>query len=276
MKKYIFVLFFFSSYLSAEILESHDIRDLLAFANPETLIITDLNDVLMTTTESLGSDTWAAYEIKKRMASTGMTKVEIMDSFIPLWHHILMEAKFKAVEPSTAGVIRKLQKQGNTVLGLTARYVEMAYPTIDQIHSIGIDFTLNTLKNFDCEIEGGAKYLEGIIFVGLKNDKGETLIRFLNQLNYRPKKILFIDDKEKNLQSVSLACQKEGIQFLGLRYGYLDSFSKTFDCTLADSQLKDFINKKESERLSRMFEADQQALRITDRDKFNVVNDHGI
>ena len=69
--------------------------------------------------------------------------------------------------------------------------------------------SLHSLSDLDHEIEGGyaAKYVEGVIFVGLKNDKGETLMRLLNQLGHQPKKILFIDDKEKNLHSVAAACE---------------------------------------------------------------------
>lgn len=269
MKKYFLILFIvcstLSSILSGEIHESFDIRDMLKFTDEDTLVVTDLNHVLMETKQPLGSDHWAAYEVKRQMAETGATKLEVLHKMVPMWHHILMESEFKPVEPTTAGVIRKLQQQGNRVVGLTARYIEMAYPTIKQLQSIGIDLNLYSLSHLDHEIEGpfAAKYVEGVIFVGLKNDKGETLMRLLDQLGHQPKKILFIDDKEKNLHSVSAACKKRGIPFVGLRYGYLDEDGAKFDPVSTDIELKAFIEKQESERSQRILDADEQASKLS-------------
>ncbi len=176
-----------------------------------------------------------------------------------------MDSEFKTVENQTAGVIRQLQQNSNRIVGLTARYIEMAYPIIKQLHSIGIDLSLSSLSDLDHEIEGGfaAKYLEGIIFVGLKNDKGETLLRLLDQLHYQPKKVLFIDDKEKNLHSVRLTCEKRSIPFIGLRYAYMDEAEAQFDPVSADLDLKVFMKKQELERLERILRADEQALKLS-------------
>ncbi|MCH9611436.1 MAG: hypothetical protein SP1CHLAM42_15270 [Chlamydiales bacterium] len=264
MRNILLLFTIFTLKLSADIHESFDIRDLLKYADENTLVVTDLNHVLMETMEPLGSDHWASYEVKKRMKETGETKLEVLHKMVPMWHHILMESEFKAVESTTAGVIRRLQQQGNLVMGLTARYIEMAYPTVSQLKSIGINLSLNVLSDLDHEIEGGyaAKYVEGVIFVGLKNDKGETLMRFLNQLEYQPKKILFIDDKEKNLRSVSIACEKRGIPFTGLRYGYLDEKGKEFDPIATEIDLKNFIKKKRKIREDGIADADKKALNI--------------
>lgn len=255
----------FANSLFAEIHESCDIRDLLKFADEETLVVTDLNHVLMETTEPLGSDHWADHEVKRRMAAEEKTKLEVLHQMVPMWHHILMETGVKAVEPAAAGVIRKLQQQGNKVVGLTARYIEMAYPTVQQLHSIGIDLSLVSLSDLDHEIEGGfaAKYVEGIVFVGLKNDKGETLMRLLEQLQHSPKKVLFIDDKKKNLHSVEEACAKRDIPFIGLRYGYLDEAGTQFSPAAAENDLQSFMEEQESERAERISRADSEAEKLT-------------
>ena len=268
MRKSLFIIFaifsVFGGCLSAEIHESFDIRDLLKFADEDTLVVTDLNHVLMETSKPLGSDHWAGYEVKKQMAETGATKLEVLHKMVPMWHHILMESKFKTVEVTTAGVIRKLQQQGNIVVGLTARYIEMAYPTTKQLQSIGIDMSRHSLSELDHEIEGGyaAKYLEGVIFVGLKNDKGKTLMRLLDQLGHQPKKVLFIDDKEKNLHSVAAACEKRKIPFVGLRYGYLDQAGKAFDPIATEVEFKAFTEKHSADRARRAVEADEEAGRL--------------
>lgn len=263
MKKYLFSLLLLCTCLSscafAQIYESNDIRDLLTYSDDETLVVTDLNHVLMVSRRSLGSDHWASYEIKKQMEEKGQTKLQVLHEMVPLWHEILMRAKFKPVEKTTAGVIRKLQQRGNLVVGLTARYIEMAYTTIKQLHSIGIDLSLNSLSKLDHEIEGGyaAKYIQGVIFVGLRNEKGETLMRLLDQLGYTPKNVLFIDDKLKNIHSVQAACEKRGIPFTGLRYGYLDKAGRSFDPVTTDHELKEFIEQLEQERRLRKVDSQE-------------------
>jgi hypothetical protein len=253
-----------SHYLLAEIHESFDIRDLLRYTDSTTLVVTDLNHVLMETVKPLGSDHWAAHETQRQMQESGEGNREVLHKMVPRWHHILMESEFRAVEPTTAGVIRRLQQEGKLIVGLTARYTEMAYPTIQQLHSIDIDLSLSSLSDLDHEIEGGyaAKLVEGIIFVGLKNDKGETLMRLLDHLDYQPRKILFIDDKEKNLHSVAAACEKHGIPFIGLRYGFLDDAGEAFDPAAAEGELSAFIERKEDECVRRTLRADQEAIKL--------------
>lgn len=236
------VIGLWTSSLFGEIIESNDIRDLLKYADPDTLFVFDLNDVLMEASQSLGSDHWADFEVKKQMKEKNLSKEEVLESFVPVWHKILLVSNAKPVEPTTVGTIRRLQKANIKLLGLTSRYIEMAYPTHSKLCSIGIDFTKTPVYPLDKEIPGGyaAKYIDGIIFVGLKNDKGLTLMRFLDLIQYLPKKIVFIDDKLKNVQSVEKAVTARGIPFIGLRYGYLDAQEKQFNSAIANIQWEHF------------------------------------
>lgn len=226
-KNWILVLFALPIFVFGEVVTTDSVKEMRKWADSDTLCVFDLNDTLMQTEEYLGSDTWAANEIAREMEQTGKTKMEVFESFIPLWHSILINAKAKAVEDSTAEVVRDFQAEGIPVIGLTARYTEMAYPTHDQLQSIGIDLSKNNLYPYDKEIEGGyaSKFIQGIIFVGLKNDKGETLFRFLDSIGYHPKKLLFADDKMKNVESVRKAAEKRGVSFTGIHYTYVAEHS---------------------------------------------------
>jgi len=263
MKKYLFILMALcmtiGCSLSAEILESFDIRDLLKYADEETLVVTDIDQVLVKNADSLASVAWRAYDIKKQMEKTGKTKAEVKKMRWSLWHDLQKNSNYKAVESTTVGVIRKLQLQGNPVIGLTNREIEMADTTIKQLHSNNIDLSLMALGDLFHEIEGdfAAKYIKGIIFNGSSHNKGKTLMRFLDQIDYQPKRVLFIDDKDHHVPTVAAACEERGIPFVCLRYGYEDD--ATFDPVEAESALKAFLEKEESERARRISEADQQA-----------------
>ncbi len=234
--------------LKAEIIESKDISILLELTDDQTLFVSDLNNVLMETAQDLGSDAWAGYEVKRQMKETGLSKMEVLHTFVPFWHRILLVAPVKAVEGRAPEVIRQMQNRGTKVMGLTARYTEMAYPTHSQLRSIGIHMEKNTVYAYDWEIEGGyaSKFVEGIVFVGLRNDKGETLMRCLDQLGFKPKKIVFIDDKLKNVLSVQKAVEARGIPFTGVRYGYLDESVQDFDPAQAQAELEAFLRAAEA------------------------------
>lgn len=211
-------------FLFGEIITVNRIDTVKEWVDNETLCVLDLNDTLMQTADYLGSDTWAAKEIAREMKETGKTKGEIYEFFIPLWHTILIRSKTLPIEENTAEVILSLQERGIPLLGLTARYIEMAYPTHSQLQSIGIDLSKNTLYPYDKEIEGGfaSKFIQGIVFVGLKNDKGETLFRFLDSIQYKPKRVVYVDDKLKNIESVRKVVEERGISYIGIHYTYIE------------------------------------------------------
>lgn len=213
-------LLFAVQVLVAEILETDKIATLLDIVDQDTLVILDLNDTLMGSVEYEGSDSWAKEVIQKEMQMTGLSKQAVYDYFVPKWHKILLSSPVKAIEPITSEVIAALQDKEVPMIGLTARYIEMAYPTHNALHSIGIDLAKSTIYATDIEIEGGyaSKFIDGVVFVGLKNDKGQTLLRFLDQINYQPKRVVFVDDKLPNVQSVEQAMQTRQIPFTGMHY----------------------------------------------------------
>lgn len=64
-------------------------------------------------------------------------------------------------------------------------------------------------------------YMQGILFVnGSTCSKGDALIAFLKKTNHRPKKVIFIDDREDNLKSVEAALKQfdPSIVFTGLHF----------------------------------------------------------
>ena len=96
---------------------------------------------------------------------------------------------------------------------------------IKRIKSLGIDvskmFDLPVsfdLKELPSLAEGvPSKYERGIIFTN-KNDKGETLKAFLKEAKFMPKRILFIDNQMRQVDSVRKAADSLGIEFIGIHY----------------------------------------------------------
>ena len=70
-------------------------------------------------------------------------------------------------------------------------------------------------------MDSPAIYINGIIFAGAQN-KGEVLNHWLEHLQFRPKKIIFVDDKLKNVRAVQQVMEANSHPFVGIRYGLLD------------------------------------------------------
>lgn len=64
---------------------------------------------------------------------------------------------------------------------------------------------------------GAPLFQSGIIFTS-GHDKGEMLEKFLNAVNFKPKMIVFLDDKEKNVFSLKKYCDANNIDYLGVHY----------------------------------------------------------
>jgi hypothetical protein len=77
-------------------------------------------------------------------------------------------------------------------------------------------------------------------------DKGQVLKAFLSKIpQYKFKKVIFIDDKVKNLKSVEKVCKETGTQFIGVEYSYY-KFKKhpIFDPERAKKQYKTLVLEK--------------------------------
>ena len=75
------------------------------------------------------------------------------------------------------------------------------------------------------------------------NSKGNCLKTFIQQFGYQPANILMVDDKINNLQDVNNVISNMGINFEGIRYGYLDEKMAKFDMSVATEELNQFINQ---------------------------------
>lgn len=150
------------------------------------------------------------------------------------------------VDPKIADVIKEVQKAGIPAIALTnidtgpfgaiTKREEWRY---NQLHELGIELG-NTLKTTHCtfpEFGQGASlplYERGILF-SAKKPKGAVLAAFLNQIKFRPSKIIFIDDKPKYIESVEQTMRENGIETTC----YLYKAVKNMPCDV-DSQVAQY------------------------------------
>lgn len=165
-------------------------------------------------------------------------------NFAQLYSIVTAEAKERLLEQRTAQLIKELQNQKVKTIALTASNTgrvgilkSVEDSRIALLKSLGVDFdhpfsTNDLVFNELKRKKGAPTYKQGIIFSS-DAGKGKALLAFLDRVNFKPKKVLMVDDKIKNLIDVEKALLSRGITFIGYEY----TKAKTAPCTATDEEI---------------------------------------
>lgn len=215
--------------LNALIIESNEISSVFSHVGQEsTLIIFDIDNTLVHVADGNGGDEWfyatLAANVKKGLSLELATQKTVTE-----YEKKQLVIDLQAVEELTASVVRSAQINypNVKVIALSNRGGLLMQRTIDQLAKIGIDFTVNSPYSAELIFDGGSKYMQGILFAK-GNSKHALMEQYFKLTGYTPAKIIYINDKEKYLRPFTDIFEALGIQFIGIRYSYLDEKVKNF------------------------------------------------
>ena len=105
----------------------------------------------------------------------------------------------------------------------------------------------------DANKQIGVLYRKGIMFTSGTN-KGVAVFKLFELAGYRPKHVVFVNDKAANIRDVEESVVANGMDFIGLRYGYGDERVASFRPEIAEIQwahstLGHLISDEEAEAL---------------------------
>jgi hypothetical protein len=229
---------------TSRILESSSIRDILWYAqNQKTLVVFDLDNTLVYANQDLGSDAWFFDVLNEKIAS-GLSREEALAIVLPMYYEVSNHITLSSVEPDSPAVLSTLQNNGIPTVALTTRSLPLVERTKIQVQDAGFNFAACKLfaKDLTLELVKPALLTHGIIFCN-DNNKGQTLLKMLEACNFKPETIVFIDDKLSHLVDVEKECLLNKIQFIGIRYGKLDSIATQFDAKRAEQQYIALLGK---------------------------------
>lgn len=246
LMKYVFLIALsIFSYATATIVEHDTIESIFEYLapddyHPRTIVIFDIDNTVAQTEGILGSDQWFSHLVSEKIKQ-GMQAQQAVDHTLPLYFEIQFASSLVPVQPTTVEIIKRLQESGVIVIALTIRSLELCERTIEQLKSIGIDFSHAALGDYEIvgDEEHKYRYINGIIFCN-GNDKGIILKKILNALGHNPTKIVAMDDKEKHLHAVQKSLHAD-IEFIGIRYSHLDEKVAQFDPIIAEQLLQQFL-----------------------------------
>ena len=210
----------------------------------ETFVFFDVNDVLITPMDNILSKAHrkqAINNIKKiHHVSTSTKKtgshpvledpLEVTQTFMDIWS----KTEINVVDAKGPDAIKAMQDGGYQVMGLTngitgkiGTFTDLAAYRNEELYRLGYHF--QALSEYDGTLlghnprtgTGAPQFKDGIIYTaGL--DKGPILETFVQNTHLSPKRIVFVDDKVINLDSVAKFCKQQGIEFVGIHYTALN------------------------------------------------------
>lgn len=239
MNKFLLILtaFLLPFASKAKIIETAHVADALAYIDADTWFLVDLDNTMFEGKQALGHADWFYDELQQRIQK-GLTREEAFQEFYPEWVKTQQRCPVKTLEDDFVPILCSLQQQGIVVMGLTHRQPPVAPATVRQVTSLGFDFitTAPSKDTFAVPAASPTLYIQGILFVSDYNKKSDVFLPFLSIVKQTPKKVVFIDDKRKNVEELEQALTKLGIEYVGLYYTAIEHSKRIYSRELAEFQ----------------------------------------
>lgn len=224
--------------VEAKILETKHIEEILPLIDEDTWFLVDLDNCMFQGAQALGHANWFYDQLQRRIEK-GMSRDEAIADAYPDWIKTQKACRVKPLEESFVPVLLLLQSKKTTIMGLTHRQPSVADSTARQVNSLGFDFstTAPSKDSFVVPAKTPTLYFQGILFVGDYNKKIDIFETFLSLIKKCPKKIVFIDDKRKNVEELE-NLTNYGIEYIGVHYTAIEDSKPVYFPEVAEFQYK--------------------------------------
>ncbi len=213
--------------------------------NEDALVLFDVDDTLIVPKDAILRPCGRAF-VKKftQMLPSGQQDQEEL-----LFSKVLLQKESILVDPKAPDLIKSLHARKIPTIALTAAdsgklgHIEnMADWRIHELKSLDLDFTPafphHELMEFPTQKEmcSNPTFKGGILFTS-DHPKGDILKAFLEKLSWRPKKVLFIDDKLSYIESVETTMKELGIECISFHYSAAEKLPCQLDEEIAKIQV---------------------------------------
>lgn len=262
----LFSIFLLNLSLHAVIIETSSLADVFKYADKNSIVVFDIDSTLIEVEH--GVEYWVEHK-QNKLEKMGLQPDQACDLVLYTFFIISRVAKLLPINDSPA-IINKLQKMGIRTMALTNRSLPIVKRTIKLLKDIGIDFSKNALFKNDLVINITHKgmFSKGIIFSG-KNDKGNMLREFFKSINYTPKKLIYVDDKIKHVKSVEKEFDDGSLEYIGIRYSFMDDKKKNFDPIEAENGIRSFKVALGLEPISPKIIVDNNPMKIAEKNSLD-------
>ena len=225
-----------------------------------TLIVFDVDDTLITPCDQFFhvKSLWQKlllyfYSIKETLDFS-------LNKLTWYYNNALFLDKHKLIDKKTPDLIKRLQLKNIKVIALTG-CLTGNYGVLESVENwrikmllnFGIDFSKAFPKNNNFVLDKFFKikppiFSQGILFANITpgapkdRTKAPVLKAFLERVNFKPNKIVFVDDGLKYLIQAQEEMEKVGIPLIGLHYTVADKFLCYLDLNKAKKYIKNLVS----------------------------------
>lgn len=247
----------------SKIITTNTIKDVLKFADKDTLIIFDIdltllrealknkhgknhffnsglyqlvdNFILKYNSKKLISIIKQNNSILSNKQIKSYLREKVNKYMVKIWKEIETKISYIPMEKGIPKLIKQLHQKKIKTMAFTAREWNMHTSTANDLKNANININANTIYNYKILVRPknsnyGYGYKNGIISLirgktfTKKTQKGRVLRNFFKKINLTPKKLIFIDNRMDNVQDVFKYLKYKNIPIIGIWYKY-----KNFD-----------------------------------------------
>lgn len=131
-----------------------------------------------------------------------------------------VNGEFYPVDPMMISLIEERERAGALVFAVTARRRPQDDEALRILKELGIRFSPEILDfSAPKELGNPSSFFvrNGVVIAG-SGDKGKVLTEVLRRLDIKPKKLVFIDDLNKNVSAVLRSMDEVGVDAVGYNY----------------------------------------------------------
>ena len=171
---------------------------------------------------------------------------------------VLLNYEPMLVDEDIPEIIKAIQHNGTKVIALTGGYTGAIGEIksredlrVKTLKNLGVDFSssfLVPMVKFDSMIEKDSNkpvplYKNGVLFTA-RHSKGVVLKSFLEKVEFKPKKLIHIDNSIKKIREVEKFAHEAGIDYLGIHYVKIhENYPQEFDQQLADKKFEVLVEQ---------------------------------
>ena len=213
--------------LQALNLPNDQFPNILAYLNKDNvnLVVVDLDNTLMASVSQLSNDPYRS-ALEKKLIKQGFNSKQAQKKAQQIWAYLQTVEEVRPMESGTVKTLHQIQSGKISLMGITSRDPGQAQKTQAQLKTLRLDLSVTAppSKNTQVGSLSGVQYLGGILYTGSQIPAGKALEGLLNQSNFIPQVLIYVDDENSRITSVFQAIKKlPGINFTGIHY---EGFSK--------------------------------------------------
>lgn len=206
--------------------KSHELK--LKYGPKNVLIVFDIDNTLLKSKQSLGSDQWFEWEADAIKQASPSANFKTFDELLKAQADFFQLSSMSLAENFVPEIVSNLKKNGHPIILLTSRSPDLRNVTERELERNNLWFSDSSIMNgiphsfMELPFKNKVSFMNGI-FMTTGHHKGEALHYLLMKAHKNFKAIVFVDDHERHTKRVyETFSSLDDAEIVTFRYGKED------------------------------------------------------